>query len=50
MCHPGYADALLAGRDTMTTARDAEHAYFMSEAWPRLLAANGLELGPYRHA
>ena len=49
MCHPGYADSLLASRDAMTTPRDAEHAYFMSETWPCLLSANGLELGPYRH-
>lgn len=49
MCHPGYADAALAARDAMTSARDGEHAYLMSEAWPALLVANGLELGPFRH-
>lgn len=50
MCHPGYSDAALAERDVMTTARDGEHEFLMSEAWPALLAASSLELGPYRHA
>lgn len=46
MCHPGYADATLAARDPMTTAREAEHAYFMSDAWLALLAEHRLEIGP----
>lgn len=46
MCHPGHADKSLAGLDAMTVAREAEHAFLMSEAWPRLLAARSLELGP----
>jgi predicted glycoside hydrolase/deacetylase ChbG (UPF0249 family) len=48
MCHPGYADAALAARDPMVNAREAELAYLMSDAWPRLLAGHGLELGPLR--
>ncbi|MGE0699593.1 MAG: ChbG/HpnK family deacetylase [Hyphomicrobiaceae bacterium] len=46
MCHPGHADAVLAGRDAMTTAREAELAFLTSNAWPALLEANGLEVGP----
>ena len=46
MCHPGYADAALAGLDAMTTARETERAFFMSNAWPALLAARNLEIGP----
>jgi hypothetical protein len=30
----------------MTTAREAELAFFMSDAWPALLADRRLELGP----
>ncbi len=48
MCHPGYADATLAARDPMVAAREAELAYLRSDAWPRLLADAGLELGPLR--
>lgn len=48
MCHPGHSDATLADLDVMTTARDREHAYFMSDAWPMELARAGLDLGPYR--
>lgn len=51
MCHPGYADAALRARDPMTTARNAELAYFMSDAWPALLAEHRLEIGPLvRHS
>ena len=46
MCHPGYADPELAGLDPMTTAREAELAFLAGEAWPRLLAARGLQVGP----
>jgi predicted glycoside hydrolase/deacetylase ChbG (UPF0249 family) len=46
MCHPGYADATLSALDVMTTAREAELAFFMSDAWPALLADRHLELGP----
>ncbi len=46
MCHPGYADAALQSLDPMTSAREAELAYLLSDAWPALLAARGLEIGP----
>ncbi|MGE0765645.1 MAG: ChbG/HpnK family deacetylase [Hyphomicrobiaceae bacterium] len=46
MCHPGYNDAELAGRDMMTTAREAELAYLMSDAWTALLGEQNLEVGP----
>lgn len=46
MCHPGYVDETLAARDVMTTARAAEMAFLMSDAWPALLAARNLEVGP----
>jgi hypothetical protein len=45
-CHPGHADAALAQRDIMTTAREAELAFLASEAWSGLLAARALEVGP----
>ena len=48
MCHPGYVDADLAARDPMTKAREAELAYFKSDAWPALLAETGVEIGPLR--
>ncbi|MFM9941883.1 MAG: ChbG/HpnK family deacetylase [Hyphomicrobiaceae bacterium] len=47
MCHPGYADAELAQRDIMTTPREAELRYLMSDAWLELLARSGLEVGPF---
>jgi hypothetical protein len=50
MCHPGFADAELAAIDPMTTARDAEHAFLMSDAWLPLVAAAGFELGPLRRS
>jgi predicted glycoside hydrolase/deacetylase ChbG (UPF0249 family) len=50
MCHPGYADETLSELDVMTTARAAELAFFMSDAWPVLLAARGLEVGPLPRA
>ncbi|MDX2155938.1 MAG: ChbG/HpnK family deacetylase [Hyphomicrobiaceae bacterium] len=48
MCHPGYADEALVARDIMTTAREAELAFLLSDDWPRLLAERGFELGPLR--
>lgn len=46
MCHPGHVDATLATRDPMTTARERELRYFVSDAWPALLAEHRLEVGP----
>jgi chitin disaccharide deacetylase len=48
MCHPGHSDATLAKLDIMVAARDREHTFFMSDAWPAMLTAHGLDLGPYR--
>jgi hypothetical protein len=50
MCHPGIADDALAALDVMTTRRDDEYHYLMSDDWPRVLARHGLELGPFRGA
>ena len=48
MCHPGYSDAVLAGKDPLTTARETELAFLASDAWPRLIGAAGLEIGSLR--
>jgi predicted glycoside hydrolase/deacetylase ChbG (UPF0249 family) len=50
MCHPGHVDAALEASDPMTTARERELHYLMSDAWPVLLAERGLDLGPLRRA
>jgi hypothetical protein len=44
MCHPGFVDAALEELDTLTTLREHEFAFFSSDAFPRLLAENGLAL------
>ena len=44
MCHPGFVDAELERLDSLTTLREHEFAFFSSEAFPRLLAARGVEL------
>lgn len=46
MCHPGFSDAALAARDPMTSARESEFHYLMSDAWAALLAERHLEIGP----
>jgi predicted glycoside hydrolase/deacetylase ChbG (UPF0249 family) len=46
MCHPGYSDTSLAARDPMTTARESELAYLMSDSWSALLREHNLEVGP----
>jgi len=46
MCHPGYVDATLTSRDPMTSARESEHAYLLSEAWPALLTEQHFNVGP----
>ena len=48
MCHPGYSDAVLAGKDQLTTARETELAFLASDAWPRLIGAAGLRIGSLR--
>ena len=45
MCHPGYTDAILAGRDSLTTGREAELAFLAGPVWPELLVARNLGLG-----
>jgi hypothetical protein len=44
MCHPGFVDDILVGLDPFTHAREREHAYLASEAFPELLKANNVTL------
>ncbi|MGC1466212.1 MAG: ChbG/HpnK family deacetylase [Pseudolabrys sp.] len=44
MCHPGVVDEELAKLDPLTALREREYAYFCGEEFPRLLAANNMEL------
>jgi hypothetical protein len=48
MCHPGRSDLELTQLDTLTTERDAELAFLLSDEWPHLLAKNGIQLGRLR--
>ncbi len=48
MCHPGYSDAILEGLDRMTTQREVERAFLAGPAWPRVLEAAGVFVGPFR--
>lgn len=48
MCHPGRVDALLRQRDSVTSMREQEYAYFASEAFASDLAAAGYRLGRFR--
>lgn len=50
MCHPGLVDATLAGRDSVTAAREDEYRYFLSEEFPADLAAANLRLSRLRDA
>jgi predicted glycoside hydrolase/deacetylase ChbG (UPF0249 family) len=45
MCHPGFVDAELERLDPLTTQREREYAYFISEDFPRLLAERNVTLG-----
>ena len=45
MCHPGFVDEALVSLDPLTATREVEHAYFVSDAFPRLLASNNITLG-----
>jgi predicted glycoside hydrolase/deacetylase ChbG (UPF0249 family) len=45
MCHPGIVDAELQRLDPLTTLRERERDYLISDEFPRLLAANGVTLG-----
>jgi predicted glycoside hydrolase/deacetylase ChbG (UPF0249 family) len=44
MCHPGVVDAELRRLDPLTTLREREYAFFLDEAFPRMLAAHGVSL------
>ena len=44
MCHPGFVDAELQRLDPLTAQREHEHAFFMSEEFPRILASHGITL------
>ncbi len=44
MCHPGFVDDALKQLDPLTTLREAEFAFFNSDAFPRLLAERGVAL------
>jgi chitin disaccharide deacetylase len=44
MCHPGFVDAELQRLDPLTTLREQEYAFFVDEAFPRLLARHGVAL------
>jgi len=44
MCHPGFVDEALKAVDPVHEPREAEHAYFRSEAFPAALAAHGFTL------
>jgi predicted glycoside hydrolase/deacetylase ChbG (UPF0249 family) len=44
MCHPGFVDAELRRLDPLTTLREREHAFFASDAFPKLLASHGVSL------
>lgn len=44
MCHPGFVDGELQQIDSLTTLREREYAYLISEAFPAALMARGLTL------
>jgi hypothetical protein len=44
MCHPGRVDAELERVDPLTALREREYDYFLSDAFPRDLAAHGIAL------
>lgn len=50
MCHPGRVDAALRALDPVTTARETELRFLLSDAWPRLLARAGARLRQPGHS
>src|SRR5207244_1071372 len=44
MCHPGFVDAELKRLDILTSAREREYAFLIDDAFPKVLAANGVVL------
>ena len=45
MCHPGFVDAELKRLDPLTTLREREYEFFMSDDFPELLKAHNVALG-----
>ncbi|HVY00956.1 MAG TPA: ChbG/HpnK family deacetylase [Pseudorhodoplanes sp.] len=45
MCHPGKVDAELRALDWVTTPREREYDYFVSDEFPKQLRTHGLTLG-----
>ncbi len=45
MCHPGFVDAELKRLDTLTTLREREYEFFMSDDFARLMKAHNVALG-----
>jgi len=48
MCHPGRSDSELRRLDSLTSQRNAELAFLLSDEWPQLLVKNRLQLGRLR--
>jgi predicted glycoside hydrolase/deacetylase ChbG (UPF0249 family) len=44
MCHPGFVDAELRRLDPLTGLREREYAYFVGDAFPGVLASQGVAL------
>lgn len=44
MCHPGFVDAELKQLDPLTAQREREYAFFAGDAFPTMLAAQGVVL------
>jgi predicted glycoside hydrolase/deacetylase ChbG (UPF0249 family) len=44
MCHPGFVDAELKRLDSLTTLREHEYDFFISDDFPKLLDAHGAAL------
>jgi hypothetical protein len=48
VCHPGHVDAALAQRDSLYWRREEELAWFLGEAYPSLLARQGIQISRFR--
>jgi predicted glycoside hydrolase/deacetylase ChbG (UPF0249 family) len=44
MCHPGFVDAELQRLDPLTTLREKEYAFLISDAFPDMLASYDVAL------
>lgn len=44
MCHPGFVDETLKCLDPLTDLREREHGFFVSEAFPQILAEHRVTL------